>query len=305
MIHLVHVSAGLTSDEALRRVIGRYGTKEVRPVFADTLTEDEDAYRFLIESTAEAMGCLTPAVRRLAQSALDLPPATEATIDARRKALARLRFYALRAIPHMVWLMDGRWIWEVFRDERYIGNSRTCPAAKRLKFDQLDGYRAKYYRVRDVVVYLGLDWTEMHRVDRARERNAPWRTDFPLLDEPLVWKDALDLASRNRGIDPPRLYALGFAHNNCAGRCCKKGQAAAELLLRHFPDRYAEDERLEDRLGADLGGYTMMREQVGGKKRSLSLKVLRQRIESQGAFDFSDWGVCGCDVDIAEESEAA
>ena len=47
MIYIVNCSGGLTSYEALRRTIERYGKENTRAVFADTLIEDEDLHRFL------------------------------------------------------------------------------------------------------------------------------------------------------------------------------------------------------------------------------------------------------------------
>lgn len=305
MMHLAHVSGGLTSDEASRRMVAQVGLEHSRHVFADTLTEDQDAYRFLIESVADVRGCLTPEVRVLAATCLDLPEATEATMPALKSQLSEIRLRAMRLIPGLVWLCDGRWVWEVFRDERYVGNSRTCPAAKLLKYRQLDGYRKATYAEGQATVWQGLDWTEPRRVERARARCAPWPTEFPLLEAPYVWKPDLIEASRARGIEPPRLYALGFAHNNCGGRCCKKGQGAAALLLRAFPGRYAEDEAQEDRLSAEVGGHRMLQETRAGVKYYLPLRVLRQRIQCGGAVDLMDLGVCGCDVDDDTPAEGA
>jgi hypothetical protein len=49
MKYIVNVSGGLTSFEALRRTIARYGKENTHPVFADTLAEDADLYRFLAD----------------------------------------------------------------------------------------------------------------------------------------------------------------------------------------------------------------------------------------------------------------
>lgn len=47
MNYIVNLSGGLTSFEALRRTIERYGKDSKRAVFADTRIEDPDLYRFL------------------------------------------------------------------------------------------------------------------------------------------------------------------------------------------------------------------------------------------------------------------
>lgn len=50
MNYIVNVSGGLTSYEALRRTIAKHGAAAVRPVFADTLIEHADLYRFLVDT---------------------------------------------------------------------------------------------------------------------------------------------------------------------------------------------------------------------------------------------------------------
>lgn len=47
MKYIVNLSGGLTSFEALRRTIERHGKEDTLAVFADTLIEDPDLYRFL------------------------------------------------------------------------------------------------------------------------------------------------------------------------------------------------------------------------------------------------------------------
>jgi hypothetical protein len=48
--YIINVSGGLTSYEALRRTIARHGRDAVRAVFADTLIEHADLYRFLTDT---------------------------------------------------------------------------------------------------------------------------------------------------------------------------------------------------------------------------------------------------------------
>lgn len=49
MLHLVNVSSGAASALCLFRVLERYGRQNTRAVFADTLGEDPDNYRFLAD----------------------------------------------------------------------------------------------------------------------------------------------------------------------------------------------------------------------------------------------------------------
>jgi hypothetical protein len=156
----------------------------------------------------------------------------------------------------------------------------------------------------DSVVYIGLEWSEMHRVDGIRRGWAPYHVVFPMMDPPYRDKEWMLRLAFTKGIVPPRLYAMGFQHNNCGGACVKAGQASWAHLLKMFPDRYLVAEAHEEAFRAKRGDYSILTEQRGGVKYRLTLRELRRRIEAanavgeQGelfdAYDALDWGGCGC-----------
>ena len=51
--HIIRFSGGIGSWGAARRVIGRFGVSDVVLLFADTLIEDEDTYRFLSDASSD------------------------------------------------------------------------------------------------------------------------------------------------------------------------------------------------------------------------------------------------------------
>jgi len=112
--------------------------------------------------------------------------------------------------------------------------------------------------------------------------------------------DKADLfdALRARGVEPPRLYADGFEHNNCGGFCIKAGQAQFERLLRTNRDRYLEHEAKELDLRAFLEkDVAIMRDRGDDDSRPLTMQEFRERIEVPGQealFDTTDWGSCSC-----------
>ena len=85
------------------------------------------------------------------------------------------------------------------------------------------------------------------------------------------------------------------------GACVKAGQAQWALLLRTFPERYAEWER-EEQAFREVSGkpVSVLREVRNRITRPLTLQTLRERIEAQGtfedveAYDSREWGGCGC-----------
>ena len=98
----------------------------------------------------------------------------------------------------------------------------------------------------------------------------------------------------SEGIRPPRLYDLGFNHNNCGGACIKAGQAQWALLWRMFPERYLEKEKWEEEMRASVGDHSILRDRSNGTTKPLTLRAFRAKLEAQQSFDANDWGGCGC-----------
>jgi len=195
---------------------------------------------------------------------------------------------------------DGRKPWEVFRDRKWIGNTRTAHCSELLKQVPARRWLEANSDPTADVVYLGIDWTETHRIPKIEAGYKPWGVEFPLTDPPYWDKDAWIASANARGIRTPRLYDLGFLHNNCGGACVKGGQAQWAHLLEVFPDRFLDNEQAESQLRADLGtDATILRDRRGGVTKPLPLSVLRRRIQGadESPVDRDDWGGCGCFVD--------
>jgi 3'-phosphoadenosine 5'-phosphosulfate sulfotransferase (PAPS reductase)/FAD synthetase len=248
---VVMFSGGVGSWATAQRVAERVGTEGMTLLFADTLMEDEDLYRFIDEAAGDVGAPL-------------------------------------------VKIADGRNIWQVFRDERFLGNTRVDPCSKILKRNLLRRWLEEHCDPATTVVYLGIDWTEAHRFTSAKKRWAPWTVEAPLCEKPYIDKRDALATLRLRGIRPPRLYEMGFPHNNCGGGCVKAGQAQFARLLQQLPDRYAEWERNEEELRQELGDVAILRDRTDGTTKPLTLADLRRRIEASQEIDTFDWGGCGC-----------
>lgn len=223
-------------------------------MFADTLIEDPDLYRFLDDVERD----LAVPITRLA---------------------------------------DGRTPWDVFDDVGMIGNTRADPCSRILKRELLWQWIETNCDVQDTTVILGIDWTEMHRLERTRLRREPWVIRAPLCEPPLIDKADLLVKLRTRGIEPPSLYRYGFPHNNCGGFCIKAGKAQFALLLRTFPDRYAIHEERERQFRERTGkNVAILRDRRGGVTRPETLERWRIRL-SEGESAGDEWGGCGCALD--------
>lgn len=179
----------------------------------------------------------------------------------------------------LVKLADGRTPWQVFRDVRFIGNSRTAPCSHILKQQQARKWIDERFSENPwmVKIYVGIDWTEIHRLDGAIAGWAPYDVEAPLCDKPLV--DKADSIAK-LPIQPPRLYSLGFAHNNCGGFCVRSGQAQFKHLQRTFPELYTHHEEQEQELREYLqADVSIMKDRRNGNKAGipLTMRQLRER----------------------------
>lgn len=308
MKHVVQFSGGAGSWAAAKRVVAEHGTHDVVLLFADTLIEDQDCYRFLLEGAANVLGS-PPPVDLMAQ-ATALPEPTNEHLAARKEALKVIGAEAMRRMPALRWIAEGRTPHEVFRDVRFLGNSLVDPCSKHLKRDLIDAWKLANCDPVQTVCYVGIDWSEKHRYAALAARWAArggWHYRAPLCHAPWLTPADVQAWLRREGIEPPRLYALGFHHNNCGGGCIKAGQGHWANLLRTLPDRYAWWEAHELEMRAALGKPVSMLtdRRVDGKKKPLTLTVLRERVEAGGQVDMFDIGGCGCALPEGEESAHA
>lgn len=202
----------------------------------------------------------------------------------------------------------GRTIWDVFRQERFLGNSRADNCSRVLKRGVMRRWLEEHYAPDDVVAHIGYDIDEMHRVKKAAGYWEPWSVDAPLTWEPVVWKDHANAAIREAGIDLPLLTRLGYPHANCGGMCVKMGHRQARKTLALMPDRYAEWERQEEGVRVYLGqrDVAIMRDRTGGSTTPLTLAEFRQRIEQDPSYTGDgDWGSCNCVGDWSDAEDGS
>ena len=270
MRHVVMFSGGLGSWATAKRVAERHGTDDLWLVFADVKGNNPSPHAGEDEDT----------YRFIAEAAENVGGT-------------------------LVTLTEGRDVWQVFHDNRFLGNSRLANCSKFLKQQPCREWLDANCDPTDTTVYVGIDWTETHRLPAIERAYLPFKAEAPMTEPPYIDAQAECVAA---GIEIPRLYKAGFPHNNCGGFCVRAGQAQFALLLREHPERYAyheaKEEDLRQYLDADIA---ILRDRTIPKTSTapvtsvpLTLRRFRERIESQPAmFDALDFGGCGCFV--AEE----
>lgn len=289
---VVMLSGGAGSWGAARRIVDRHGREGLTLLFADTLIEDDDLYRFLSEAAANLTG------RRLPPGLLARTVAIPSLDEGRRRRrhLLALAAEAREWCPELEWIAEGRDPHQVFAEVRYLGNTRADPCSAVLKRRFMRRWLEQNRDLAETVAVIGYDWSEVHRFERAQRHWQPWRVEAPLCEKPYLSKEEVLDWMGAYGLQPPRLYDEGFRHNNCGGFCVKGGQASFALLLRKHPDRYRYHERREQELRRRLAkDVAILRDRRGGVTRPLTLRSLRRRLERDGGdFERGEWGACSC-----------
>lgn len=265
MKHIVNFSGGDCSFWAAHRVVQAHGTKDVVLLFADTLIEDQSLYEFN-ERSAELLG--VPITR----------------------------------------VCYGLTPWQLFRKEGLIGNNRFPICSVRLKREPLNEWMQTHFELdkgqqnclfEHATIYLGFDWTEMHRLNDFRNQYPNWLSEAPMLDEPVWDKCRMRREAEALGLPEQHLYKLGFPHNNCGGTCVRAGISHFVHLYKVLPGRFLEWEMEEQmtihefqRRGIEP--LSILKDRRGGETKPLYLRDLRERIEAGEKFKTDEWGGCGC-----------
>lgn len=129
---------------------------------------------------------------------------------------------------------------DVFRKVKYIAGIQGAACAKRLKIDM-----KKQYSEPDDIHLFGYTVEEVKRAERFDERHSEL-TEWLLINEGITKADCLGLLWR-AGIELPKMYDLGYDHNNCIG-CVKGGAGYWNKIRIDFPDHFEIMARIEREL---------------------------------------------------------
>ncbi|MFT2014640.1 hypothetical protein ACMA1D_02145 [Streptomyces sp. 796.1] len=302
--HVVMWSGGATSYATARLVADRYGTDNLVLLFADTRYEDPDLYRW----NAEASALIGVPLTVVADGRDPWQVFNDKLVvgNARIAPCSQL----LKQIPSRTWL-EARC--DPASTTIYIGidwsETHRLPAIRFGYAHTLAGCAPGKFRKRLCAdLFANVEGPDASHGRRSGPgcRNllpVPWHVEAPLAGPPYLDKEDILQQAEGAGVRRPELYAQGFVHNNCGGRCVRGGQAQWVHLLRTMPERYAEVEQQEEALRARLrerhgGDVAILRDRRRGKTVPLTLTELRRRAERRGEqdglFDTADWGGCGC-----------
>lgn len=190
----------------------------------------------------------------------------------------------------------GRDPWKVFFDVRFLGNSRIDPCSQKLKRELLNKYIADNFKPEECVVYLGMDADESARWERAAKRWSVYECRSVLVELGIGRADAFRMLEAE-GVAKPRLYDLGFSHNNCGGFCVKAGQKHFRNLLAKLPDVFKYHEQKEQEIRSYLGkDVSILRVQKDGVRRNFTLADLRAQVEAENEAAVAEMNSVDCDA---------
>lgn len=267
MKYIVNFSGGWCSFWSAMRTVEIYGKENTILLFADVLIEDDDLYEF----NKTASGIIGVPITRIS---LEMSP------------------------------------WQLFRERGIIGNDRRPLCSIILKREPLNSWMAKNFELdrnqtnalsEDATVVLGFDFTEFNRFEDFQNAHPTWRVSAPMTEGQLWDKCRMQSEGELLGIKTPKLYRMGFPHNNCGGGCVKAGISHFVNLYYRLPAvfwRWAAEESYTQHSNREKGSehwnFTILKDRRGGKTNPLPLIELAYRIESGEQFPTDDHGGCGC-----------
>lgn len=254
MKHIVSYSGGIGSAITAELVCNEYGKNNVILLFADTLVEDEDLYRFN-KDVVNLLGC------------------------------------------EFVRICEGRTPWQVFNDVKFIGNSRIDPCSKLLKRDLIKRWVRNHCHYDTSTLWVGIDASESHRLAPVVKNNLPWKYRSILMEQGVWVTPRLKLDwCKERGIELPKLYKLGFSHDNCGGFCIKAGLGQFKLLWETLPSVYLTNEAEEqEAIARNPNLRPFLQKTISGVKHYITMKEYREKyLQTITEDEALEFGGCGC-----------
>lgn len=260
MIYIVNVSGGLTSYEALRRTIARYGRNATRAVFADTRIEDADLYRFLddmekhlgitIERVADGR---TPFEVWHSERAITLPNGAVPCSNVLKRETI------------------NRWL---------AANYAQVPYTLVFGMDWSEPHRMTRLAERYAPAPVWFPLSEAPYMDKCHIADALERDGIA---PPRLY--AAGFVHNNCGGGCVKAGKAQFAH-------------LLRTYPETYARWEAEEERFRSSIGKDV--TILEDRRGGGPRRPVTLAAFRQHVAAGGWYDANEWGGCGCFADVAQ-----
>lgn len=142
---------------------------------------------------------------------------------------------------------DGRDIWQLIEDRKYIPSQFMPFCTQQLKINQSEKFFNSFND--EFIQYIGYGKTEWTRVQRTYTRNlAKGRiVKFPVFDSGISDEEIKKIIQDDWGIKLPDVYKY-LKHNNCIP-CFKAGKSEWKNFYIYFPEQYKKAVEAEKKTG--------------------------------------------------------
>ena len=127
---------------------------------------------------------------------------------------------------------------EVFKKEKYLQGIRGARCTTELK----KKLRLNYQRPDDIHIF-GYTLEEKSRAEKFEHYNPELFVDWILIEKGITKENCLGILWQ-KGIKLPKMYELGYNHNNCIG-CVKGGMGYWNQIRKDFPEHFNKMAEIE------------------------------------------------------------
>ena len=134
---------------------------------------------------------------------------------------------------------------EVFEKEKYLNGIKGARCTTELK----KKLRIKYQRPDDIHMF-GYTLEEKHRAEKFESFNPELFVDWILISKEITKENCLGMLWQS-GIKLPKMYDLGYNHNNCIG-CVKGGKGYWNKIRKDFPEHFSKMAKIERKINHSI-----------------------------------------------------
>jgi len=185
-------------------------------------------------------------------------------------------------------------IFEVFEARRFLASPHGAPCTSEMKKIPIQDYLG--VRLYTEAQVMGFDSSEGERIKRYRANNEEVNLHCPLYEENISKAQAMQTL-KNKGIDLPVMYHLGFSNANCIG--CVKAESLEywASVKKHFPDTFNWYAKFERVIGAKENGKprgcAINKRYIKGERHRVFLDEIPESTKADGQLDFWCGYSCG------------
>jgi len=134
---------------------------------------------------------------------------------------------------------------DVFKKTKYLQGIKGARCTTELK----KKLRIEYQKPDDIHIF-GYTFDEKHRAEKFENYNPELSVDWILVENQITKENCLGIIWQS-GIKMPKMYDLGYNHNNCIG-CVKGGKGYWNKIRKDFPEHFNKMAKIERKINHSI-----------------------------------------------------